>query len=87
MKLIRENWVLFVLLSITLLLVILLISLQSAIIDQQTGTLPPDAGPFYALRRQLAEWIAPATLTPTPTVTVLTGSAVALAAAPTATPR
>jgi hypothetical protein len=86
MKLIRDNWAFLILSIVTFFLVIMLISLQSAIVDQQTGALPPDAGPFYAFRRQIAAWIAPATLTPTPTLATLTGASVALAAARTDTP-
>ena len=66
MKTIRENWLFALLALVAFLLILTLFGLQSAILSQQRGALPPDAGPFYLFRRQLADWIAPdLMLTPT----------------------
>lgn len=70
MKSSRNNWPFLLLLAVTVILLLMLLNLQSVLVSQQTGAIPSDAGPFYAVRRQLAQMIAPASFTPTPTATL-----------------
>jgi hypothetical protein len=67
MEMFKNIWTDLLLLLVALLLVVVLFLLRGAILNQQTAELVDQPTFLTGLRRQVADWIAPASLTPTPT--------------------